>query len=142
MRWSLDSVRTFPGPDDLIITEATVQVLQNSKNVATLHPAPNFTRTGQPMTIPKRVPRLLKILYLAGHWEPTTANAATFRIYLNLLINWIWAGRYLRASLIAAWPDPKEEKVVAAQPQHMAPVARINWVGGFQTRPYERHNDD
>ncbi|MCA9952154.1 MAG: heme lyase CcmF/NrfE family subunit [Anaerolineales bacterium] len=122
-----DSVERFPGPDDLIITEATVQVLQNGKNVATLHPRTElYTRTGQPMTIPKARSTIAEDFYiLLVNWEPTSANAATFRIYLNPLINWIWAGAiiFVLGTLIAAWPDPKEEKVVAAQPQHMAPVA-------------------
>ncbi len=121
-----DSVERFPGPDDLIITQATVQVLQNGKNVATLNPRTElYTRTGQPMTIPKARSTIAEDFYiLLVNWEPTSADAATFRIYLNPMINWIWAGAviFVLGTLIAAWPDPKEEKVAVAQPQRLATV--------------------
>ena len=47
------SVRQFPGPDDLMITEATVDVYKNGRLVKTLTPHNElYTRTQQPMTIP------------------------------------------------------------------------------------------
>jgi cytochrome c-type biogenesis protein CcmF len=47
-----------------------------------------------------------------------TPNEATFRIYLNPLINWIWAGAIIFAigTLVAAWPDKREERIAAALP--------------------------
>lgn len=111
-------VEQRPGPDDLIITEATLSVFNNGRPVTTLHPRTEFyTRTGQPMTIPDLRATISEDFYvLLVNWEPTSADAATFRIFLNPLINWIWAGGivFVIGTLIAAWPDPAEEKVKAA----------------------------
>jgi cytochrome c-type biogenesis protein CcmF len=44
-------------------------------------------------------------------------DEATFRIFLNPLINWIWAGAIIFAigTLIAAWPDKREEYIVSTE---------------------------
>ena len=51
------------------------------------------------------------------NFEGTTADAATFRIFLNPLINWLWAGAFIFAAgtLVAAWPDPAEQRIMAGQ---------------------------
>ncbi|MCA9974923.1 MAG: hypothetical protein KC413_04210, partial [Anaerolineales bacterium] len=50
---------------------------------------------------------------LLVNWEPTSANAATFRVFLNPLINWVWAGGFIFifGTLIAAWPEQQKETV-------------------------------
>jgi cytochrome c biogenesis factor len=39
-------------------------------------------------------------------------NEATFRVFLNPFINWVWAGGliFVTGTLIAAWPDPVEQR--------------------------------
>ena len=114
-----NQVERYPGPDDLVITEATVDVYQNGNLVRTLHPRSElYTRTMQPMTIPNARSTITEDFYvLLVDWEPLTPNEATFRIYLNPLINWVWAGAiiFTIGTLIAAWPDKREERVVAAE---------------------------
>jgi cytochrome c-type biogenesis protein CcmF len=110
-----NEVTRFPGPDDLMITEANVDVLVNGRHVTTLTPRTElYTRTGQPMTIPDARSTIAEDFYvLLINWEPTTANAATFRIFLNPLINWVWAGGFIFVfgTLIAAWPTKQPEPV-------------------------------
>jgi len=114
----------FAGPDDLLITEANVDVLYNGRSVATLTPRSElYTRTGQPMTIPDARSTLAEDFYvILVNWEPTSANEATFRIYLNPLINWVWAGGliFVFGTLIASWPDRKQEEVLAARQERVA----------------------
>jgi cytochrome c-type biogenesis protein CcmF len=65
------------------------------------------------MTIPAARSTISEDFYvLLVNWEPTSADAATFRIYLNPLINWVWAGGiiFIIGTLIAAWPDPRDER--------------------------------
>jgi cytochrome c-type biogenesis protein CcmF len=116
-------VSRFPGPDDLLITEAQVDVYQNGRFVTTLTPRTElYTRTGQPMTIPSARSTVAEDFYiLLINWEPTTANAATLRLYLNPLINWVWAGGFVfvLGTLIAAWPDPRDEKVRVARQERL-----------------------
>jgi cytochrome c-type biogenesis protein CcmF len=111
------AVDRFPGPDDLLITEATVNVFKNGEFVRTLTPRTElYTRTMQPMTIPSARSTLTEDFYviLVNH-EGTTADEATFRIYLNPLINWVWAGGLVFAlgTLVAIWPDPAEQRIMA-----------------------------
>jgi cytochrome c-type biogenesis protein CcmF len=111
------SVDRFPGPDDLMITEATVNVFRNGEFVRTLTPRTElYTRTMQPMTIPSVRSTLSEDFYvILVNFEGTTEDQATFRLFLNPLINWIWAGAFifLAGTLIAAWPDPAEERIMA-----------------------------
>jgi cytochrome c-type biogenesis protein CcmF len=114
-----NGVERYPGPDDLLITEADVDVFYNGRFVKTLNPRTEFyTRTGQPMTIPAIRSTISEDFYvLLVNWEPTTAAEATFRVYFNPLINWVWAGGliFVLGTLIAAWPDPRKEKVAEAK---------------------------
>lgn len=103
-------VSDFAGPDDLLISQATVDVYENGEYVSTLTPRTElYTRTQQPMTIPGARSTIFDDFYvLVVNWEGVTAEAATFRVYLNPLINWVWAGGmiFVLGTLVAAWPDP------------------------------------
>ncbi len=114
----------YAGPDDLLVTEANVDVFYNGRLVANLTPQSElYTRTGQPMTIPDARSTITEDFYvLLVNWEPTSANEATFRVYLNPLINWVWAGGliFVFGTLIAAWPDRKQEEVLEARRQRVA----------------------
>ncbi|MGD8585474.1 MAG: cytochrome c-type biogenesis CcmF C-terminal domain-containing protein [Chloroflexota bacterium] len=113
------SIDRFPGPDDLMITEATVNVSRDGEFLRTLTPRTElYTRTGQPMTIPSIRHTLAEDFYvILVNFEGTTADEATFRIFLNPLINWIWAGAFifLAGTLVAAWPDVAEQRIMAGQ---------------------------
>ena len=68
------------------------------------------------MTIPSARSTLTEDFYvILVNFEGTTADAATFRIFLNPLINWVWAGAFIfiAGTLVAAWPDPADEKIRA-----------------------------
>ena len=61
----------------------------------------------QNSTIPGEYATLRDDLYvLLIDWQPATATAATFKVYVNPLVNWLWIGSlvFLVGILIAAWP--------------------------------------
>ena len=107
------------GNDDAQITEALVDVYRGDKLVRTLKPRTEFfTRTGENMSIPAvRMTPTEDFYVLLINWEGMSQNAATFRAYVNPLINWVWFGAFIFifGTLIAAWPDPADEKVTAMQ---------------------------
>ncbi len=109
-------VERYPGADDLIITEATADVYHKGKLVEVIHPQTHlYTRSGQPMTIPDVRTTFWEDFYvLLVNWEPTSASSATIRIYLNPLVNWVWAGGFIFifGTMIAAWPDRKEKRLL------------------------------
>ena len=117
---TFNSVSRFPGADDLLITQADVDLFKNGEFVRKLTPEIEFyQRTGQPMTIPSARSTITEDFYvILVNWEPTTADAATFRIFLNPLINWVWAGGvvFVIGTLIAAWPDREKAPARARKP--------------------------
>jgi cytochrome c-type biogenesis protein CcmF len=119
-----ESLSRYAGLDDLIITEAAVNVWKDGTFVGQLFPRSEFyVRTEQPMTIPDARSTLMEDFYvLLINWEPTSVDQATFRIYLNPLINWVWAGGFIfvLGTLVAAWPDRRDEKVLIAEPRRPA----------------------
>ena len=120
-----NTVTRFPGADDLLITQADVSLYKNGEFVRTLTPKIElYQRTGQPMTIPSARSTITEDFYvILVNWEPTSADAATFRIFLNPLINWVWAGGviFVLGTLIAAWPD--REKAPARSRRSVVAVA-------------------
>ncbi len=122
-----NSISRYPGADDLLITEADVDVYKNGEFVKKLTPRIElYTRTGQPMTIPSANSTITEDFYsLLVNWEPTSADAATFRVYLNPLMNWIWAGGivFIIGTMIAAWPESERKRITVRRPVPAVPAA-------------------
>jgi cytochrome c-type biogenesis protein CcmF len=67
------------------------------------------------MTIPGNRSTLRDDLYvLLVDWQPVSSNGATFKIYVNPLVNWLWIGSliFFVGIIIAAWPDKDPENEV------------------------------
>ncbi len=111
-----DDVARFPAPDGREVTRAVVSVYRDGNYLAELHPRIDFYfDTQQTMTIPGQYSTLASDLYvLLVDWQPVSAEQATFKVYHNPLVNWLWLGAlmFIVAILIAAWPQPEMEAVV------------------------------
>ena len=48
-------------------------------------------------------------------WEPAGAGGATFKVYVNPLVNWLWAGGlvFIIGTLVATWPERRELQTAA-----------------------------
>jgi cytochrome c-type biogenesis protein CcmF len=90
-----------------------VSVYRDGKYLAELHPRIDFYFDAQQtMTIPGQYSTLADDLYvLLVDWQPVSAEQATFKVYHNPLVNWLWLGAlvFIAAILIAAWPQPEME---------------------------------
>ena len=67
------------------------------------------------MTIPGVRSTMEDDLYvLLVDWQPVTSQGATFKIYHNPLVNWLWLGGlvFILGTLVAAWPDKDPEEAV------------------------------
>ncbi len=122
-----NGVEQFPGRDDLIITQASLDLYRGDRFLKTLQPHNElYTRTGQPMTIPDLRSTVGEDFYvIMVNWAGISSNAATFRFFLNPLVNWVWGGGliFILGTLIAAWPNPVDEKLIAASRARRAALA-------------------
>jgi len=98
-------------------TRAVVDIYQNGIYLGQLHPRIDYYYDSQQnMTIPGQRATLRDDLYvLLVDWQPVSSMGATFKIYVNPLVNWLWLGSlvFLAGIIFAAWPDrdPVEEPV-------------------------------
>ncbi len=92
---------------------AVLDVYENGTYIGQLAPRIDFYYdSDQNMTIPGNRSTIRDDLYiLLVDWEPATAAGATFKVYVNPLVNWLWFGSvlFLVGVVIAAWPDKDPE---------------------------------
>jgi cytochrome c-type biogenesis protein CcmF len=124
-----DDLHEFQTPDDRLVTRATVTVLRDGQYLTTLYPRRDYYFLGeQPMTIPGVRSSVEDDFYaLLVAWQPMGAAGATFKVYVNPLVNWIWAGGlvFILGTLIAAWPEAERRpSAVAARQAASATVGR------------------
>ena len=91
-------------------------VLQGERRIATLRPGRNFYKAfNQPSTEVDIHSTLREDLYLILiDFDPQT-GLATFKAYLNPLVNWIWIGWVVVfiGTHIAVFPDRRERALLA-----------------------------
>jgi cytochrome c-type biogenesis protein CcmF len=119
-RYSLtfDSLANFDTRDGRNVARAVVSVYKDGSYVGELHPRRDYYyESQQPMTIPGVRSTWEDDFYvLLIDWQPITADGATFRVYHNPLVNWLWLGGFvfILGTLIAGWPDRDPEAVRVA----------------------------
>lgn len=94
------------------VVMASLDVSQNGTDRGPINPYREFfVRQQQPMTIPDIHHGLVNDLYIVlTGWE-NAGETATFKVYINPLINWLWFGGvlFVVGTMIAVWPDRKPE---------------------------------
>ncbi len=101
------------GDADLAIVEADLTLKRGDRVLRTLIPRREiYQNSGQTMTIPATRSSISEDFYviLAG-WE-SGGDTATFKVYLNPLINWLWFGGliFVLGTVVAVWPDVEAER--------------------------------
>jgi len=102
-------------------TRAVVDVYEDGIYLGELTPRIDYYFDSQQnMTIPGNRSTFRDDLYiLLVDWQPVSSMGATFKIFVNPLVNWLWIGSllFLVGIIFAAWPDkdPAEEPVRAAR---------------------------
>ncbi|MDW8299167.1 MAG: cytochrome c-type biogenesis CcmF C-terminal domain-containing protein [Anaerolineae bacterium] len=114
--------------DGRIMDIAQVTVLRDGREVARLRPRRDFYPNAEgmnSMTIPAAHSTLENDFYvLLVDWETISARSATFKVFINPLINLIWWGTLLLVigTIVAMYPDERIALVTAktAQPSQLA----------------------
>ena len=85
-----------------------------------------FVTQQQPVTVPAvySTPGADVYVLLVG-WEDIGRSASTFKIYVNPLINWVWAGgiTFIIGTLIAAWSSFDDKRAASYVLRPAAPIA-------------------
>jgi cytochrome c-type biogenesis protein CcmF len=94
------------------ITEAQIVVNQSDGKFFTLSPqVENYPKLSQSVTIPAVRSTLAGDVYIVlVDWQPFSTSSATFRVYYNPLVAWLWIGAVvlILGGLFAFWPaNPK-----------------------------------
>jgi cytochrome c-type biogenesis protein CcmF len=95
------------------VARAVVSVYQDGEYIKDLYPRRDYYyESQQPMTIPGVRSTWEDDLYiLLVDWKPISAEGATFKVFVNPLINWLWVGGlvFILGTLVAAWPTFEAE---------------------------------
>jgi cytochrome c-type biogenesis protein CcmF len=90
------------------VARAVVSVYRDGRHVGDLYPRRDYYFLAeQPMTIPGVRSTLEDDFYvLLVGWEPIAAEGATFKVYRNPLVNFVWLGGlvFILGTAVAAWP--------------------------------------
>jgi cytochrome c-type biogenesis protein CcmF len=112
-----NDIANFQGPDQREVTRAVVNIYKNGTYVGQLFPRIDYYPDAQQtMTIPGQRSTLEDDVYvLLVDWQPASSIGATFKVYINPLVNWLWIGSllFLVGVFIAAWPDKDPEYAAA-----------------------------
>ncbi|WP_322800751.1 heme lyase CcmF/NrfE family subunit [Thermoflexus sp.] len=94
---------------DVVVTEAWVRVYDRSGRLLTdLYPYVLQYDTGESLTPPALRATLKEDLYLLLSGWMEGGNRATFKVFINPLVSWIWIGGIvlILGTLVAVWPRP------------------------------------
>jgi cytochrome c-type biogenesis protein CcmF len=96
-RVQYQTLHSFAAADGRAVTRATVQVYQGDHLLGTIYPRQdNYQQQRQVMSIPGVHSSVQGDVYvLLVGWKPIGTEGATFKIYINPLINWLWLGGLL-----------------------------------------------
>jgi cytochrome c-type biogenesis protein CcmF len=110
-----DSLAEFNTNDNRNVARAVISVYKNGKYMTELYPRRDyFYEAQQSMTIPGLYSTMEEDFYvLLVDWQPVSTQSATFKLYHNPLVNWLWTGAlvFILGTLVAAWPEKEEVPV-------------------------------
>jgi cytochrome c-type biogenesis protein CcmF len=113
---TFDALDQFDTPDGRNVARAVTTVYQDGRQVDEIFPRKDyFYISQQSMTIPGVRSTLEDDFYvLLVGWEPA-GGSATFKVYHNPLVNFVWLGGlvFIIGTMVAAWPDHKRKPVTS-----------------------------
>ncbi len=121
-------LRGYPGSDGREIVEAVTSLSQNGQPIRDLSPRRDyFVVQEQPVSVPGvySTPGMDFYVLLVG-WD-AQGTSATFKIYVNPLINWVWIGGIVMilGTIIATWSSAaRREATYVLKQTGLVPVSQ------------------
>ncbi len=99
----------FDTADGRNVARAVVGVKKADEILGEIYPRRDYYyESQQPVTVPGVLGSMEEDIYvILVDWQPISSQGATFKIYHNPLVNWLWVGGlvFMLGTLVAAWPD-------------------------------------
>jgi cytochrome c-type biogenesis protein CcmF len=97
------------------VARAVVDLSKNGVDLGELYPRHDYYYSSdQPMTIPGVRSSIEDDVYVdLVDWNPITSQGATFKVFHNPLIDWLWMGGFvfILGALVAAWPGRETDPI-------------------------------
>ncbi len=108
---TFEKLDVFDAADARNVARAVISVKKDGQLVGEIYPRRDFFYdSGQPMTIPGVRSTLVDDFYvILVDWKAITSQSATFKVYHNPLVKWLWIGTYvfIAGVVVATWPEKK-----------------------------------
>jgi cytochrome c-type biogenesis protein CcmF len=121
-------LNVFDHTDGRNVARAVVNVYKNDQYVGDLYPRRDYYyESQQPMTIPGVRSTIQDDFYiLLIDWQPISTQGATFKLYHNPLVNWLWFGGFvfIFGTMVAAWPEREFERAPSRQRREARSTAK------------------
>jgi len=109
-----EKLDVFDTPDARNVARAVISIKKDDQLIDELYPRRDFFYdSGQPMTIPGVRSTLIDDFYvILVDWKAITAQSATFKVYHNPLVKWLWIGTwvFIVGVVVATLPDNRSRK--------------------------------
>ena len=106
-------IAIFDTNDGRQVARAVLDIYEDGQYLGEIYPRVDyFYDAQQPMTIPGLRSTLKDDIYaILVDWEPISIDSATFKIYHNPLVKWLWIGSimFIFALLVAILPEREPE---------------------------------
>ena len=114
---TFDDLAEFDTNDNRSVARAVVSVYKDGEKVGELNPRRDyFYESRQQMTIPGLRSTMEDDFYvILVDWQEISTQRATFKLYHNPLVNWLWVGSFvlILGTMVAAWPEKETEELRA-----------------------------
>jgi cytochrome c-type biogenesis protein CcmF len=110
-----ERLRGYLGSDGREVVEASVGIFRDGQFIRNVTPRRDFfVVQEQPVTIPGVYSTLREDVYVLLLGWDEGGTLATLKVFINPLINWVWAGGIVMilGTIIAAWPTVRNRKEV------------------------------
>ena len=115
---AFDRLDVFDTNDGRNVARAVVSVVRDGEVIDEIYPRRDFFYdSGQPMTIPGVRSTLVDDFYvILVDWKTVSAESATFKVYHNPLVKWLWIGAwvFIFGVIISTW---REKRAVPVRPK-------------------------
>ncbi len=123
---TFDGLYIFNTDDGRNVALAEVSVYRDGEYLGKLQPRRDYyIEAQQPMTIPGVRSSMEDDFYvILVDWQPVSTGGATFKVYHNPLVNWMWLGGFMiiLGVIVAIWPDKEPEMEAKAIHQVVTPA--------------------